>query len=65
MPLTCAQLAGYLLSQSNAAIAIESGRVSAEALRDQIINETSALFPDGQPTDIAFGVRIWTTVLRK
>lgn len=65
VPLTCAQLADYLLSQSNAAIAMESGRISAEALRDQIINETSAFFPDGQPTDVVFGVRVWTTVLRK
>lgn len=63
--LTCAQLADYLLSQSNAAIAIESGRISAGALRQQIINETSAFFPDDQPTDVVFGVRVWTTVLRK
>jgi len=65
VPLTCAQLADYLLSQSNAAIAMESGHISAEALRDQIINETSAFFPDRHPTDVVFGVRVWTTVLRK
>jgi hypothetical protein len=65
VPLTCAQLADYLLSQSNAAIAVESGRISAAALRDQIISEISTFFPDDQPTDVVFGVRVWTTVLHK
>ena len=65
VPLTCAQLADYLLSQSNAAIAVESGRISAAALRDQIISEISTFFPDDQPTDVVFGVRVWTTVLRR
>lgn len=62
VPLSCTQLADYLLSQSNAAVATQSGRISVTALRDQIVNEISAYFPDGQPTDIVFGVRVWSTV---
>lgn len=65
VPLTCVQLADYLLSQSNAAIAIESGRIGAAAMRDQIISETRVFFLDKKPTDVAFGVRVWTTVLHK
>jgi SAM-dependent methyltransferase len=64
IPLTCAQLADYLVSQSNAAVAIESGRISAGALRDRVISETSAFFPDGETADVVFGIRAWTTVRR-
>ena len=39
------QLSDYMISQSNAAMAIESGRRSAKALHMQIMDETSAFFP--------------------
>ena len=45
IPLTGDQLADYLLSQSNAAAAIEAGAIGAEALRKQILSETAAFFP--------------------
>ena len=57
---TAADMADYLLSQSNAAAAIESGIISAEALRDQVLDETAAFF--GDDTQAVFGVRVWTAV---
>lgn len=62
IPLTRAQLADYLLSQSNAAAAIEAGTISADALRSQILDETAAFFPGQGCADAVFGIRVWTTV---
>lgn len=64
IPLTRTQMADYLLSQSNASAAIESGAISAEALRTQILGETAAFFPGRAPGDVVFGMRVWTTVRR-
>lgn len=65
VPLTCTQLADYLLSQSNAALAVEAGRISADALRDDITHELGRVLPPaGHATAVVFGIRLWTTVLR-
>jgi SAM-dependent methyltransferase len=64
IPLTCTQLADYLLSQSNAATAIETGAISEDTLRNQILDETAAFFPRQGPADALFGIRVWTTVRR-
>lgn len=64
IPLTGAQLADYLLSQSNAATAIESGAITADALRDQILGETAVFFPPRGHADAVFGIRVWTTIRR-
>jgi SAM-dependent methyltransferase len=62
VPLTQAALADYLISQSNAEAAIESGRITAADLRTQIITETSGFFaPDGT-AEVIFGMRVWTAV---
>ena len=64
VPLTRVGLADYLLSQSNAGAAIESGRISAGELRNQIITETAGFFrPDGI-AEVIFGMRVWTAVRR-
>jgi SAM-dependent methyltransferase len=60
--MTRTRLADYLLSQSNAASAIESGVTSAEALVDQILDETAAFFGDREHVEALFGVRVWTAV---
>jgi SAM-dependent methyltransferase len=65
IPLTCEQLADYLMSQSNAAVAIESGRVTAAGLRHQILTEIGRFFPVGGTAAAVFGVRVWTTVRRR
>jgi SAM-dependent methyltransferase len=62
LPLTRTQLADYLLSQSNAATAIEAGTIGADTLRDQILDETAAYFPGQGHADAVFGIRVWTTV---
>lgn len=59
--LTRAQLADYLLSQSNAAMAIESGDVAADTLRARIITGITPFLPDDDPVEAIFGVRVWTT----
>ena len=65
VPLTCQQLTDYLMSQSNAAVAIESGRITAAGLRRQILTEIGRFFPVGGTTAAVFGVRVWTTVRRR
>jgi SAM-dependent methyltransferase len=60
VPFTSGEMADYLLSQSNAAAAIESGTISASLLRDQIIKETAAFFTDDERA--VFGLRVWTAV---
>lgn len=65
IPLTCGQLTDYLMSQSNAAVAIGSGRVTAADLRRQILAETGRFFPVGGTAAAVFGVRVWTTVRRR
>jgi SAM-dependent methyltransferase len=62
IPLTGEQLADYLMSQSNAAVAIGSGRVTAADLRRQILTEIGRFFPAGGTAAALFGVRVWTTV---
>jgi SAM-dependent methyltransferase len=62
IPLTRTQLADYLLSQSNAATAIEAGAIDADTLRNQILDETAAFFPSHGHADAVFGIRVWTTV---
>lgn len=62
IPLTPAQLADYLLSQSNAATAIEAGAIGADMLRNQILDEIAAFFPDKGHADAVFGIRVWTAV---
>jgi SAM-dependent methyltransferase len=62
IPLTPTQLADYLLSQSNAATAIEAGAIGADTLRNQILDETAAFFPSQGHADAMFGIRVWTTV---
>lgn len=59
--LTGPQLADYLLSQSNAAVAIESGRISAQALREQIVEQTRGFFAGAEPAVAVYGVRVWRT----
>ena len=60
VPFTASDMADYLLSQSNAAAVIESGAISAEALRRQVVDETAAFFGGGERA--VFGVRVWTAV---
>jgi len=64
VPLTHHELADYLLSQSNAAAAVESGAVSAETLHNEILTETAAFFPVQCGADAAFAIRVWTTIRR-
>lgn len=64
VPLTHTQLADYLLSQSNAAAAIESGDISPATLRNQILGETAVFFPRQGHADAVFGIRLWTTTRR-
>jgi SAM-dependent methyltransferase len=64
IPLTCTELAGYLLSQSNAAAAIDSGATSACALRARILGEISPFFAGQAHAEAIFGIRVWTTVRR-
>jgi SAM-dependent methyltransferase len=64
IPLTRSQLADYLVSQSNATIAIESGAISAEDLHRAIAYEIAPFFPDHGRADAVFGIRVWTAVLR-
>jgi SAM-dependent methyltransferase len=65
VPLTRTQLADYLVSQSNAVVAIESGAVTARGLHRTIVDETGPFFPDDRPADFVFGIRVWTTVRRR
>ena len=60
-----AALAAYLLSQSNAARAIETGVTSAETLRKQIIDETAPYFDGRDRPGAMFGVRVWTAIRRR
>jgi SAM-dependent methyltransferase len=60
VPFTSGEMADYLLSQSNAAAAIESGTIGADTLRNQIIDETAAFFTDDERA--VFGLRVWTAV---
>jgi SAM-dependent methyltransferase len=62
VPLTHNELANYLLTQSNAATAVESGAVSAETLRNKIMTETAPFFPGQRLADAAFAIRVWTTI---
>ncbi len=62
--LTRSQLADYLLSQSYAALAIESGQMDAETLRARVVTGISAFVPHDDPVDAVFGVRVWTTTRR-
>lgn len=55
-------MADYLLSQSNAARAIETGETSAETLRNQIIDETVAYFDGRDRADAVLGIRVWTAI---
>jgi SAM-dependent methyltransferase len=64
VPLTRSQLADYLLSQSNAAAAIEFGQLRADTLRAQIIAGITPFIQDDDPVDAVFGIRVWTTTLR-
>lgn len=64
VPLTHTQLADYLLSQSNAVTAIETGAISPDALRNQILGETAVFFPHQGHADAVFGIRVWTTSRR-
>jgi SAM-dependent methyltransferase len=64
VPLTHHELADYLLSQSNAAAAVESAAVSAETLHNEILTETAAFFPGQRGADAAFAIRVWTTIRR-
>jgi SAM-dependent methyltransferase len=64
IPLTRSQLADYLVSQSNAAIAIESGAISADDLHEAIAREIAPFFPDHGRADAVFGIRVWTAALR-
>ena len=63
--LTSTEMADYLLSQSNAARAIESGVTSAEALRNQIIDETAPFFGGRDRAEALFGIRVWTAIRRR
>jgi hypothetical protein len=60
--MTRTEMADYLLSQSNAASAIESGQTSAGAFRKQVIDETAAFFGGRDCADAVFGMRVWTAV---
>jgi ubiquinone/menaquinone biosynthesis C-methylase UbiE len=63
--VTRAAMADYLLSQSNAARAIDTGVTSAEVLRKQIIDETADYFDGRDRADAVFGVRVWTAIRRR
>jgi SAM-dependent methyltransferase len=60
--MTRTAMADYLLSQSNAARAIETGVTSAETLRNQILDETAAYFDGRDRADTVFGIRVWTAI---
>jgi SAM-dependent methyltransferase len=60
--MTRTAMADYLLSQSNAARAIETGVTSAETLRKQILDETAAYFDGRDRADAVFGIRVWTAI---
>jgi SAM-dependent methyltransferase len=62
VPLSCAGLASYLLSQSNAGAAIDAGQVTAARLRDQIAAGTAGFFGPQDRADVIFGMRVWTCV---
>ena len=64
IPLTRSELADYLLTQSNAATAIESGAISANTLRNQILSETAAFYASQRHPEAVFGIRVWTTIRR-
>lgn len=59
IPLTRAQLADYLLSQSNAGAAVDSGVISEAALRGEIMAEIAPFVPADGVADAEFGVRVW------
>jgi SAM-dependent methyltransferase len=64
IPLNHSELADYLLTQSNAAAAIQSGAVGADTLHNKILSETAAFFPSQRQANAVFGVRVWTTTRR-
>jgi SAM-dependent methyltransferase len=64
LPLTHAQLADYLLSQSNAAVAIESGATSAETIRNEVMQELADVHHGRGHVDAVFGIRVWSAVRR-
>jgi hypothetical protein len=61
IPLSRSQLVDYLLSQSNAAIAIRSEKITAARLRRELIDELSSFFPGDGKAEVVFGIRVWTT----
>ncbi|MFJ2172113.1 class I SAM-dependent methyltransferase [Streptomyces sp. NPDC101062] len=61
VPLTLRQLTDFLLSQSNAGAAIESGTTTEERLAEDLAQELAQFFPDGGTTRVLYGIRTWTT----
>jgi SAM-dependent methyltransferase len=59
--LTRRELADFLLSQSNAAIAIESGTIDADDLHAAVVNDLAPFFADDSPMPVAFGLKVWMT----
>jgi SAM-dependent methyltransferase len=62
VPLTRDQLVAYLLSQSNALAAIDSGATTAAEMEADLTRELAPAFPTG-PAEVTFGIRVWTTTL--
>lgn len=60
VPLSHSELADYLLTQSNAAAAIDSGVVTAGKLHNKILSEIAAFFPGQRQAHAVFEVRVWT-----
>lgn len=65
LPMSRARLADYLMSQSNAGAAVESGAITEAALRGQILAEIAPFVPADGIADAVFGVRVWATTLQR
>lgn len=61
VPLTLRQLVDFLLSQSNAGAAIESGATTEERLAEELAHELTRFFPVGGTAPVLYGIRTWTT----
>lgn len=64
IPLSRDAMADYLMSQSSAGAAVESGAISEGALRAEILTEIAPFFPADGIADAVFGVRVWATTRR-
>ena len=63
VPLTCRHIVDYLLSQSNALAAIDSGATTAAGLAADLTRELAPFFPATGTADVVFGIRVLTAKL--